>query len=464
MTTITSLGTGSGLELESLVTKLMAAESVSLTSLQTKQAAYETKISAMGTLSSVLATLQTAAQSMVPATLSTVTSTYASYTATVANTSVASATASTGAVAGSYSLTVSQLAQAQSLKSSAYTSSSSTVTTSGGSITLSLGTLADGSYTANSNYTISLKAGATLADLRDAINSSDAGVTATIITGTSGAQLVLTSQEGTTNVMQLSSSDISGFDYDPTSTDTQGWTQTAEALDAEFTVNGIAATSHSNTVTDVIEGVTLELTGTTSSATTLKVSEDYLTNIQSALESFVSAYNSAYSKMTTLGAYDVDSGTAGDLQGNSTLRNAMTQIRQALFSTTSGDSSSLYQTLSNIGVSISSSGTLSIDTDKLATAVAADPDAVANLVVNIGEKYDDVVENLIGTEGSITIATDGLESTVSDLEDQQEKMEARLEVIEARYRSQFSALDTLISSLNTTADYLTSFIESLSSD
>ncbi|MFT3851025.1 MAG: flagellar filament capping protein FliD [Propionivibrio sp.] len=465
MTSITSLGTGSGLELESLITKLMTVEKAPLTSLQNRQTAYETKISAMGKLQSVLSSLQTSAQSLKPGVLESATTKFAAYTASVANTAVATATATTGAIAGSYSLEVSKLAQAQQLQSTAYSSSTTSITSTGGSLTLTLGTMEDGSYTADSDrsYTFNLSAGATLKDLQNAINASDAGVSATIVNGSNGAQLVLTGGEGTNNVMQLSGSGITGFDYDPNATGTQGWTQSTAAGDAEFTLNGIAVTSHSNTVTDALEGVTLELTGTTTSATTLKITEDYSANIQSALESFVSAYNKAYSTMSTLGAYDPSTKVAGDLQGNSTLRYAMNQIRQSLFGTTSGDADSAYQTLSNIGVSISASGTLSIDSTKLTAAVKADPDAVANLVANVGSKYDSIAEKLIGTDGSVTAATTGLKKTVSSLEDQQEKVQLRLESIEARYRAQFAALDTLISSLNTTGDYLTSYISSLSS-
>lgn len=466
MATITSLGSGSGLELESLVTKLMAAESVSLTTLQTKQASYTTKISAMGTLRSSLASLQTAAKALVPSATQTAVAKYSTYTATLADTDVATATATTGAVAGKYSLEVSSLAQGQRLTSSTYASSTTSITSSGGTLTLNLGTLSSGTYTADSSrsYSLSLSAGATLADLRDAINDSDAGVTATIINGTSGAQLVINGSEGTNNVISLTSSDISGFNFDPTASGTQGWTQDQAAADASFTLNGIAATSHSNTVTDVLDGVTLNLTGTNSgSATTLTIKQDVTTSASSLLQSFVTSFNSAYATMSTLGAYNTETEVAGDLQGNSTLRYAMNQIRQAVFSTTSDDSSSTYQSLSDLGVSINSSGQLSIDSTKLSAALTADPTGVSNLIAKVGSTYNTNIENLIGTSGSVTVATSGLNSTVKDYDDRIEKMQLRLDAIETRYRAQFTALDTLVSSLTSTGDYLTSFISSLNS-
>jgi len=465
MASITSLGTGSGLQLESLVTKLMSAESVSLTTLQKKQATYTTKISAMGTLRSALASLQTAANAMVPSAVQTAADKYASYTATLANTSVATATATTGAVAGKYSLEVSSLAQGQRLTSSAFTSSTTSITSTGGTITLDLGTLSSGTYTADSarSYSLNLSAGATLSDLRDAINKSNAGVTATIINGTNGSQLVLNGNEGTNNVIRLSSSDISGFNFNPAISGTQNWTQSQPAADAAFTLNGIAATSHSNTVTSALDGVTLNLTGTNSgSATTLTIAQDLTTTAGKLLQSFVTSFNSAYATMSTLGAYNADTKVAGDLQGNSTLRYAMNQIRQSVFTTTSDNATTKYQSLSDIGVSINASGQLNVDSTKLNAAINADPTNVTNLIAKVGSTYNTNIDNLIGTTGSVTVATSGLNKTVKDYDSRLEKMQTQLDAIEKRYRSQFSALDTLVSSLTSTGDYLTSFISSLS--
>lgn len=479
MAAITSLGTGSGLELESLVSKLMAAESVSLKTLQTKQSSYETKISAMGSLRSTLASLQTAALGLKAGPLQSTQDKFATYTATLANTSVATATASTGAVAGNYSLEVSQLAQGQRL-TGAPMSATSSITTSGGTLTLSLGSINSTTHNYEADpartFSINLDAGAKLSDLRNAINNSNSGVTATIVNGTNGAQLVLTGPEGANSIMRLSSStttdpdtlavstDIPGFNYDPDVVGSQDLSQTIEAKDAAFELNGIAATSHSNKVSDALDGVTLELTGTNiGSPTTLKVTEEISTKLTEALQAFVTAYNSAYSTMSSLGAYDPATKVAGTLQGNSTLRFAMSEIRQTVFSTTSGHPSSVYQTLSNIGVSINASGKLEVDSSKLTAAIKADSATVADLVNNVGSKFDTSIDRLIDTDGSITIATNGLKKTVDDFDKREAKLQERLDAIEARYRAQFSALDKLISSLTTTGDFLTSYISGLNS-
>ena len=459
MATITSLGTGSGLQLESLITKLMTAESVSLTTLQKKESSYQTKISAMGTLQNSLSSLQTAAQGMSTSTLQTATQKFASYTAKVADTTIASATASTGAVAGSYPLEVSQLAQSQKLQSSVFSSATSSVVSSDSSLKLELGSVSSGTFTANSTFNISLSSGATLQNVRDAINASGAGVTATIIHGTSGYQMVVSGPEGSNNVMQLSG--VSGFTYDPTSSANTDFSQTQAAQDAAFKLNGVSATSHSNTVSDALDGVTLQLTGITSSATTLTITQDVSTNVTKALQSFVSAYNSTYSTMTSLGAYDPSTKVAGDLQGNSTLRYAMSQLRSAVTNTTSGNTDSTYQRLSSIGVTISDTGSLTIDSAKLSAALADDPTTVSNLVANVGSAFNTTVNNLIGTDGSVTVATSGLKKTVTDIQSQETKMQDRLTAIEARYRQEFSALDTTVASLNSTGDFLTNYISSL---
>jgi flagellar hook-associated protein 2 len=448
MTTVTSLGVGSGLSLETLLTQLMTAESIPLTSLQTKQASYETKISAIGTVTSALATLQTAASGMAASTVEDPMDKFATYAATVADTSIASATASSGATAGSYALTVTQLATSAKMTSDAVSSSSTSLTTSARTLTLNYG---------GTDYSISLSAGATLSDLSSAINDSSSGVTATIVTGSSGAYLVLNGETGANNTISM---DLSSL----TSTDgSMGLTETTAAKNAELTLDGIAITSSSNSVTSALDGVTIKLTATTSSATTLTISSDVTSKITSALNTFITDYNSVYSSLSTLTAYNSDTSTAGTLQGDGTMRTVMSQLRKLITTTTSGDSSSAYQVLSNIGVSIQDDGSLKLDSTKLTAALAADPNAVANLVSNIGNAFDDAIDNMTGTSGSITIETTSLNNMVSDNTDQQEKLQLRLDAIEARYRTQFTALDTLIANLNTTSSYITQYLSSTSS-
>ncbi len=225
------------------------------------------KISALGKLTSALAALQTAAGKIKPNLTQAASEKFATYSATVANTTIASATATTGAVAGSYSLEVTRLAASQQIKSAGYASSSTVVSATGGTLSLSLGTLSGSTYSSNNTISIDIPANATLADVRNAINNKGSGVTATIVNGTSGSQLVLTGPEGQSNTMQLSG--ISGLAYDPSGATTSDFSQTIAPQDATFKINGIDATSSSNKVTGKIDGITLNLTATNAGSPTV---------------------------------------------------------------------------------------------------------------------------------------------------------------------------------------------------
>lgn len=452
MATVTSLGAGSGLELESLVTSLMAVESKPLTALKNKESSYTSKISSLGTLKSKLSALQTAAAALKTTLGKTALESFASYTATIADTSVASATATTGAVAGSYSLEVTQLARAQRFVSTAYTSSSSSVGNIGDTLTFDFATPdADGN---SRSKTITLDStNNTLTGLRNAINSANMGVTATIVNGKDGATLVFTSEEGLDNAITLSGTGT----FETTSST---FTEEVQAQNAEFKLNGIAATSSTNSSTKVLEGVTLNLTKT--GTTTLTVAADYATNMTTALNAFITAYNAANSTMTTMGAYDATTKTAGALQGNQILRDSQTLIRSLVYNTTTGGASS-YQRLSDIGITVGTDGSLSLNSTKLNNALSADPNAVAALVSKVGTTYNTELEKTVGYTGRIQVATNSANSMIKDLQLREEALQRRLTTIEARYRARFSALDTLVSSLNTTSSYLTQQIASLTS-
>lgn len=441
MATVTSLGAGSGLDLESLITKLMDAERTPLTALQTKQSSYNSQISALGSLKSKLADLQTAANGLKPSTGQSVLDKFASYSATAGDTTIASPTATTGAVAGSYSLVVTQLAQAQRSLSNAPPA-----------VTPAIGDTLSFSFATNGatrNKTITIDStNNSLSGLRDAINNANMGVSATIVNGTNGAQLILTGAEGAANAFTLTGTGNLASAFT---------TQTA-AQDANFSVNGIASTSSTNQASGVIDGVTLNLSKT--GATTVTVAKDNSTNLTTALNAFIKAYNDANSLMKTQGAYDQTTKTAGTLQGNSVLRDAQSSVRGLLFSTTSSGTS-VYQRLSDIGVSVAADGSLKLDSTKLSSALAADANGVAGVIASTGTAYSNKLEQIVGSSGSIQIATDSTNKLVKNITDREAVLERRLTTIEARYRKQFTALDTLVAGMKQTSTYLTQQLATL---
>lgn len=475
MATISSLGSGSGLDLNSLLTNLMSAEQAPMLALQKKEASFQARISSLGSLQSALAGLQSAANGMTPAIGSTASSKFSTPQASVADTTVAYATADTNAVAASYSLTVTTLAQAQRLVSPAYGVGSSATTAIGqGTLTLDFGKLSttttpNDTYTADTarNKTITIDGtNNTLGGLRDAINASGADVTATIVTGSAGAQLVLTGKTtGVASLMRLTTTGtLSGLDYTPVSGGSGTLSDTAPggqvAADAAYAINGIAGSGSSNTVTGMIEGVTLNLTKQTTSATTVTVTKDNTSKLTVALNAFVKAYNDAVGTMGSLGAYDATTKKAGALQGNSTLLNAQSQVRDQLFNVTSGGSSP-YQRLSDIGVSLGKDGKLSLDTAKLNSAVTADYATVASLVGKVGKAYQTATDNIIGTGGSIPTAVASANGMIGDNKARQAALTTRLTAIETRYRKQFTSLDSLIAGMKQTSTYLTQQLASL---
>jgi len=475
---ISSLGAGSGIDLNSILTSLMAAEQQPLLALQTKEASHQAKISALGNLRSGLSSLQSAAQFMTLSTGQTANDKFASYRAAVADTSIATASAAAGAVVGSYSLEVSALAVSQRLTSPDSTDATGSATlaaglVAGGTLKIELGALAgsSGSYTytadAARELNVTVAANSTLEQVRDAINTAatDGRVSATIITGTNGKQLVLsTIKTGLANVMKLSG--VGGLDFDPAGSGSGVLSQDSAkggqaASDAAFSLNGIAGTSSTNSVTGALDGVTLELLKKTSvgTPTTLSLTKDSTTQLNSALSSFVKAYNESAGVMKGLGYYDASTKQAGTLQGNSTLRGIQNETR-ALLQTKAGGTST-YQTLSDIGISIQKDGTLKLDSSKLNKAIAADFTGVSNLVSKVGSAFNTTINNATGSSGSITSATEGMNRLISDIDKRVTVLQTRLTNIESRYRKQFTSLDSIVTSLKNTSNYLTGQLANL---
>lgn len=477
MATVSSLGTGSGLDLSGLLTSLMQAEQQPLVALQQKEISYQARISALGTMKSALASMQSSAAGLIPSSGQSLSSKYAAFSASVADSTIATATATTAAIPGSYSLEVSKLAQAQRLATatpgspaaSPYATADSAI--SHGKLSFEIGTLDGSTFVADGSRPFSITiddSNDTLAGLRDAINSANKGVSATIVTGTAGAQLVLTSAgTGLQNVMKLTGSDgMTGFDFDPTNPTAGGMTQEASqggqaAQNAEFKLNGISGTSSTNKVTDLLDGVTLTLAKTNvGTPTTLTVSKDTSSSLTSSLSGFVKTFNDAISTMSSLGAYDAKTKAAGALQGDSVLRSAQFQLRNMVFGTVAGGSSA-YQRLSDIGISFAKDGTLSLDSSKLTAAISKDFEGVANLAKVVGEAFNKGVEGMTGTSGTVTSAVESTNSLIKSLSTQRTSLNKRLEDIEARYRAQFTALDTLIAGMKQTSTYLTQQLASL---
>jgi flagellar hook-associated protein 2 len=400
MAGLQSQGIGSGLDINGLITKLMEVEKAPLTALTKKEADYQAKLSAYGTLKGAVSSLQTSVKALSnPLKMNTL-------SAKADDASVLAATTSSIAKAGSYNIEVTSLARAQKLYSKAFDAATETVGT--GTITLTFGTYAGDpptSISANPDKTAKTitigSENATLTGVRDAINAADAGVTASIINDGEGYRLVIASDDpGAANAMQISVADADG-----NNSDTSGLSALAHvpggalnmnqdadntAQDAVVKIDGITVTKSSNTISDAIQGVTLNLLkANAGAATTLTVKNDP-TILKSAIESFVKAFNELDATMDELGGYDIKTQKGGLLQGDSALRAIQTQVRNLLTSSVSGASG--LRTLSDVGLSLQRDGTLSLDVAKLEKALADPSKNVASLFAPTGVASDGLID------------------------------------------------------------------------
>lgn len=395
--TISSAGVGSGLDVNSIVTQLMAVEKRPLTALDTKQAQYQAQLSAYGSLKGALSGFQGAMQGL---------SSLSQFKAVAANSSdgtVASASATSIAIPGSYSVSVGTLAQAQQLASAAVASTTTAVGT--GTLTFQYGTWNGSSFSANAgapSQTVTIDSSHnTLGGIRDVINAAKIGVTATIVNDGSGYRLVFASNNaGTANSLKVTVSGdgdgnntdavgLSQLAYDPAGSAGNGknLSQTLAAQDATLTVNGIGVTKSSNTISDVIQGVTLSLLKP--GATTVGVAQDN-NAVQTGVQNFVNAYNTLNKSISDLTAYDPATGKAAILQGDYSTLSILSQVRGLLNRSITGLSGP-YTSLSQIGVSFQADGTLALDGGKLQSALSGNFNAVAGLFANLGQVTDGLV-------------------------------------------------------------------------
>lgn len=406
--TLTAPGTGSGLDVNGIVTKLMGVESLPLTKLATSEASYQAKISAYGSLKGALAALQSSLSSLLDA------RTMRGATASLSDATMGTVSASSSATPGSYSIEITQLAQSQKLVSTGLAAVTDAIGT--GTLTFDFGTTSGTNFASSGTGTKSVTIGAgqnSMTGVRDAVNAAGIGVTATIVNdgGTAGNRLVFTSSaSGAASSLKVTVADddlgngdaagLSQLAYDPAGTAGNGrnLAEKVVAQDALLVVDGIAITKPANTVSDAIQGVTLVLAKKTSGvATTLTVNADS-SAITRGVQGFVKAYNDLAGTITSLTKYDAVNKKASILTGDAAARLIQTQMR-AMLGTTASTTNSAFSTLSQVGVSFKADGTLALDSSKLASALGKDSASVAALFASVSSAGDSLVTtNVIGSK------------------------------------------------------------------
>ncbi|HEY9063727.1 MAG TPA: flagellar filament capping protein FliD [Burkholderiaceae bacterium] len=465
---VSSAGIGSGLDVSSIISKLMEVEKAPLTALQTKETSIQSTISTYGTLKSDVSDLRDAARTLIKP------STWSATTGTSSDATSVSVATGTNAATGNYSVQVQSLAAAQSTVSGTFSSADALV--GSGTLHIDLGTWATGnaSFTAKSGSSgvdITVSATDTLTTLADKITASSAGVNASVVTDASGSRLVLTSKTtGVDNAFRITAVDsdgantdasgLSALAYDPAG-GTTATTSTQSAANAKATINGLSVTSATNTLTDVIKGLTLTLNKVTTGPVQIGIAQD-TSSIKTAVQSFVTAYNALSSLLSTDLKYDSSTSTAGPLQGDASAQSLQRQLRNLISGSSGG--SSTFATLSSMGLEIQTDGTLKVNDTKLTAALANPAEmkkAFANADLNnasnngFAQQLNLFGNSVLGGEGLLTTRIAGLNASLTRNQADQDKLQARLDATQARLTKQYNALDTKMASLTTLSNYVT---------
>lgn len=457
MASVTASGIGSGLDINSIVSQLVAAERSPVeTRLNSKESLIQARLSAFGSLKSSLTNFQSSLSTLKNA------DTFSKHTTTVSDSTIFSASSTTSASAGSYSVQVEQLASGHKIASQAYADSDTSV--GSGELTVSVNGEA---------FSITLAEGEdSLIAIRDAINSAEdnSGVSASIVNDQDGAHLVFSATEtGVENAINISvvngaSGDLSQLAFD-TGLETQlsSMVEKTEALDSIVIVDGFTQTSSTNKVDDMIEGVSFNLLkASPGDVFSLNITQDTGV-VKKAVESFVKNYNSLMTTINDLTAYDPEANTAGLLQGDSAMRSVANRLRQEMGTIVGGLGSEL-ASLAEIGVTTGDKGKLVIDSSKLDDIIDSDFEDLSGIFSGengYATRLDTLIGDLTSSNGVLANRTDGLSSQVDRIASQREALDLRIASIEARYQAQFSALDSLLGQLNATGDFLSQQLANL---
>lgn len=477
---ISSAGIGSGLDVKSIISSLMAVEAQPLTLLQDKATSVQTEISAVGQIQSLTSTLSDKAHALSSTTLWTQT------TSTSADTTAVTATTTGGtAAAGDYMVSVQQMAQGQTVTSSLAAGS----TLDAGTITIQLGayqsdtaTPPNVTFQPGSAAAVQIPVGASetsLATIRDKINAANAGVRASIITDANGSRLSLqSSSTGAANGFKVTTTEtvddgnpatgLSALDFDAsTGAAASQMTLNQSALNAKATVNGISVESASNTLSNISDGLSLTLLRQTATPIDVKVSSD-TASMQKAITDFVSAYSALQSYISLQTKYDastaVAAGTArqdGPLQGDPSIVGFQNQLRAIV--TTTSTTSSMFSRLSDLGIAVQKDGTLSVASSTKLTAALDHPDELSKLFATFGttnentgiaQRFASLADSANASDGSLFSRSAGLKGELSRNQKDQDDMQTHLDATQARLTAQYQALDTTMSKMNALSSYV----------
>lgn len=457
MPLITSAGVGSGLDLESIISATLDAERVpKINSLAAKEEKLQVELSSLGEIKSAISSLNDTIEKLADL------DNFNKRTATLNQPDsgdVVSVSTNSNSTAGSFDIEVTQLASGSRAVSTAspYTSNTDVITASGGNLTLTAG---------SDTFNINLAAGATLEDLRTAINESDDnfGVTANIVNTGTEAKLVLSSNTtGAGNDISITN-DTAELDEVSTVANAGGAGGLAVAAEDQakngiIEVDGITITSDSNTFTDAVQDLTIKALAETEDGDSAKLTVDYdKAGVTTLVDELITNYNQL------IGQLGFQSRVDKPLNGDATIRSLSSQVASTLSSTLTD--SGPFESIYDIGLGVDKDGYLeksslvrslndSLDEyyDDVGTAFAGDN--------GLAKQFESLLGNYIDSDGLINLREENINEQIDALEDDFENHEYRMTQLEARLRQQYTGLDVLMAQMQATQGYLTSSLANL---
>jgi len=468
-------GIGSGIDIDSIVAGMVAAERAPKESqLATLEKKTTTQITAIGALKGAISEFQTALGALNKPDL------FQARSASSSKSDLVGVTAGTTAGAGSYQVEVKSLASSSKVALAAVSNTADAPARfAKGALQISLGV--PGDPPSSESFSVNIDdSNNTLSGMRDAINAAgkDMGVSATIVTDEHGSRLVLSSTKtGAGRDITVAATDAGPLESGQLSLSTLAFGGSASgtgagprilstAQSAELYVDGLKVVSESNKVSGAIDGVTLDLKAKTpvGEPLTIGVSEDKA-GVKKQIQSFVDSYNkligviNAQTKVTSVG--EGKAPVTGALVGDATARSLLNTIRNELVNV-QGDGA--IRALTDIGITTQKDGTLAIDSTKLDKAMAnnfAELPALFTGEQGLATRLDNKLKPYTETGGILEQRNKAMTETISKIDDQKEDLTRRIASLQERLYKQFNAMDTLVGQLTNTSNSLLASLENL---
>ena len=449
-----------------------------ITPLQTQQDTLNDRLTALNTLKTKLKTLYDSANGLTQTGSS---SEFKTFTVASSQTSVATATATSSAMIGTHTLQVSQLAKSD-------TALSGQLATSGANASSIIGAEGAGVKTfrisvngTDTDVNVTLNAGDTnatiLSAIATAVNGSGSAVRASVVSDTpTTSRLVLTStSSGSANAISLSDQTgtllnsiglgagvVGGREVSTATTGGYIYSD-AGTLDAKFKLDGIDITRSTNTVSDVLSGVTLQLAGVQNATDTpvaLSISVD-TSSVEGSIQAFISDYNDVMNYINSNSTIDVKAGVNGVFSSDASIRSVRSDLRSMAGLQVSSVASGSLSMLSQLGVTTNSDGTLTLsDTTKLESALASNPTQVSDIFNSsngIAVRMKSYLNQYVTYGGEMDTEANSVSSQVTNLGTRMDRINAQIDTQVQNYIQQFAQIQELLQE----AEYQQQMIQSL---